>query len=110
MITMAVNIERTTPIPSVVAKPVTVPIPDIYNTTHEIIVVIFESTIAENALEKPDSTDARMLFPALISSLILSNMIQSASTAIPIESTTPAIPDRLKFTLNTPIARHIRPT
>ena len=64
------------------------------------IVVMLESRIAENALSKPAETDALIVLPTFNSSFILSNMIQSASTAIPIERTIPAIPERLRLTWN----------
>ena len=100
MIVIAVNILATTPIPSVTANPLIVPIPDKYSTTQVMIVVTLESRIAEKAFLKPESTDAFIVFPRFISSFILSNMITFASTAIPIERTIPAIPERLKFILN----------
>ena len=71
---------------------------------------MLESRIAENALSKPAETDALIVLPTFNSSFILSNMIQSASTAIPIERTIPAIPERLRLTWNIPIAKPISPT
>ena len=56
------------------------------------IVVILPSMIAERAFENPVFIAASTLFPFPISSLIRVNMITLASTAIPMESTIPAIP------------------
>ena len=51
--TIAVNIEVTIPIESVIAKPLTGPVPITYKIKAVINVVIFASKIVMNALENP---------------------------------------------------------
>ena len=72
-----------------------VPVPKIPSTIAAIIVVILPSIIAESAFLKPFPIAERTDLPRPISSLIRVNIITFASTAIPIESTIPAIPGRV---------------
>ena len=92
MISTPEIILKITPSINVTAKPLTVAGPTSYRTTPAIRVVICPSIIADNALWKPDSHEILTDLPALISSLILENMITLASTAIPMPSMIPAIP------------------
>ncbi len=89
------NIEATMPIPSVTAKPLTGPVPNWKSTSAVSSVVRLESTIAERALPKPSDTAARGARPLSSSSRIRSKIRMFASTAIPMESTIPAIPGRV---------------
>ena len=59
---------------------------------------MLESITATIALLKPAFTEAPTLLPARSSSLILSKITTSASTAIPIERITPAIPGSVSVT------------
>ena len=58
---IAVNILITVPMSKVFAKPIIVPEPKYQSTIAAIIVVMFASIIAENALLKPAETDERRL-------------------------------------------------
>ena len=80
---------------SVVANPRIGPVPKAYSTIPVIIVVKFESKIAEKALLYPSASDREMDLPARSSSLMRSKISTLASTAIPSVSTNPAIPERV---------------
>ena len=97
MIKIAEIILITTPIRSVVPKPLIVPVPKSIRITAAMIVVMFESITAERALLKPESTEERTVFPFLSSSLIHAKIITFASTAIPIERIIPAIPGSVRL-------------
>ena len=84
--------ETIIPIASVYAKPLTAPEPLSPRTKAAISVVMFPSKIAENALLKPIFIADCTVLPVPSSSLIRSNMITFASTAIPIDRMIPAIP------------------
>ena len=56
--------------------------------------------MVERALENPLSIEIRIDFPFLISSLILSNMITFASTAIPTDRIAAAIPGNVNVACN----------
>ena len=56
--------------------------------------------MAENALEKPFITASLTVLPSASSSLIRSNIITLASTAIPIESIIPDIPGKVNVMFN----------
>ena len=96
----AVNTERTTPIASVIANPLIVPVPNIPSTRAAISVVTLPSMIADRALWKPPFTACFTDLPSASSSLIRVNMITLASTAIPTDRITPAIPGSVSVTLN----------
>ena len=95
---IAVNIDTSTPINNVMAKPTIGPEPKFQSTTATISVVRFESIIATSARLNPLSIAFLRLLPLLNSSFILSNIIIFASTAMPIESIIPAIPGSDKLT------------
>ena len=96
----AVNTERTTPIASVIANPLIVPVPNIPSTRAAISVVTLPSMMADRALWKPPFTACFTDLPSASSSLIRVNMITLASTAIPTDRITPAIPGSVSVTLN----------
>ena len=98
MTTTAVNMEHTTPMVSVMAKPLMVPAPKIISTRPAMMVVMLESRIAENARLNPLSTEARTVLPARISSFMRSKMMTLASTAMPMDSTMPAMPGSVSCT------------
>ena len=66
----AVNILAAMPMQSVIANPLTGPVPNWNNTTAAMKVVMFASTMVLNALEKPESMAARTVFPLRNSSLM----------------------------------------
>ena len=88
----AVNSENTVPQKSVYAKPFTVPVPSMNSTPAPTIVVTWLSNTDVNARLKPILTAERNDLPAHSSSLRRSKISTLASTAIPIESTKPAMP------------------
>ena len=92
----AVTSEKTVPQNNVYAKPLTVPVPSMKSTPAPTMVVTWLSKTAVNARRKPICTEARRLFPDHNSSLSRSKIRTLASTAMPIESTKPAIPGRVK--------------
>ena len=92
VMTTAVSSENAVPQNSVYAKPFTVPVPSMYSTPAPTIVVKCESNTELNARWKPMRTAARSVLPAHSSSLMRSKISTLASTAIPIESTKPAMP------------------
>ena len=65
------------------------------------IVVMFESAMAQKALSKPALTTAWFDLPRRISSFMRSKISTLASTAMPTFSTSPAIADRVRVKLNT---------
>ena len=93
---IAVNKDVAIPISNVVAKPLIGPVPNMYKTSAVRPVVIFASKIEDKALLKPSLIDCFKPFSFLNSSLTLSNINTFASTDIPIVSTIPAIPGRVK--------------
>ena len=95
---IAVNIETTTPIASVNAKPLTTLVPKKYKITQVKIVVMFESKILVKALSKPELIAVNKFLPAFNSSLVLSKIRIFASTAIPTDNTKPAIPASVRVT------------
>ena len=95
VIVIAVNIDANVPIVNVTANPFTGPVPKVKRITVIINVVRFESKIATNPLLNPASIALRIVFPNLSSSFILSNIITFASTAIPADRISPAIPGRV---------------
>ena len=92
VIKIAVNIEHTIPILSVIANPLIGPDPIFASTNAAIKVVTFASSIVINALLYPDLTADSTFLPRFISSLILSKIITFASLEIQIVSINPAIP------------------
>ena len=92
--------EITIPIISVVAKPFTVPLPKKNRTAAAISVVTLPSRIAGVALLKPAFSALRRLLPRTSSSFTRSKITIFASTAIPTESTIPAIPGNVSVTWN----------
>src|SRR5579872_846877 len=94
----AVNSENTVPTSSVSAKPLTVPVPSQYSTAAPTIVVTCESKTVVKARLKPTPTAARVVRPAHSSSLMRSKISTFASTAIPMESTNPAMPGSVSTT------------
>ena len=68
------------------------PVPRKNKTREAIKVVTLASRIVPKDFEYPDSTADIGFFSLLISSLILSNIITLASTAMPMVNTIPAIP------------------
>ena len=81
--------------PSVSAKPRTEPVPKAYSTTAAMMVVTFESMMAESALEKPLRTAEPIGRPFLTSSRMRSKMTTFASTAMPMPRMIPATPGRV---------------
>ena len=94
-ITSAVNMERTIPRASVMANPLTLPLPIAPRTAAAIRVVMLPSTMADIAFSKPILMALLTLLPAAISSRIRAQIITFASTAIPMERMIPAIPGRV---------------
>src|SRR4029077_5307835 len=94
----AVRSENTVPTSSVSAKPFTVPVPSQYSTAAPTIVVTCESKTVVNARLKPTLTAARIVRPAHSSSFMRSKMSTFASTAMPMDSTKPAIPGSVRTT------------
>ena len=96
VIKIAVNKEVIIPIKSVVAKPLIGPEPKINKINAVRPVVILASRIEDNALLKPSDTACFKPFSLYNSSLTLSKIKTFASTDIPMVSTIPAIPGRVK--------------
>ena len=95
-----------TPIPNVNANPLTNPVAKMNRMIHVIIVEIFPSRIAGQALLNPSSILPPKLLPDLNSSLKRSKIRTFASTAIPIDKINPAIPANVKITeINLKIAK-----
>jgi hypothetical protein len=91
-----VNIETRTPTDSVTPKPRTAPEARKNSSTAASRVVTLESAIALSALPKPRSTAGRSPTPARCSSFMRSNTSTFASTAMPMASTNPAMPGRVR--------------
>jgi hypothetical protein len=89
---IAVNIEAMMPIARVTAKPRTGPVPNWKRTKAVSSVVSCASTIAESAWPKPSLTATRGLRPAASSSRMRSKISTLASTAMPMERISPAMP------------------
>ena len=85
--------ERTIPIASVCPNPCTVPEPKIISTIATINVVTFPSMMAEVDFLKPCLIASFVDLPASSSSFIRVFIITFPSTAIPMVSMRPAIPD-----------------
>ena len=100
VIVIAVNIEANVPIVKVTANPFTGPVPNVNKIVVIIRVVMFESNIATNPLLNPTPILLMILFPNLNSSFILSKIITLASTAIPAERISPAIPGKVRVEIN----------
>ncbi len=77
------------------------PLPSWVRTRAAMIVVTFESRMAEKARENPWLTTAWVVFPSRDSSFILSNISTFASTAIPMVRTRPAMAERVRVNPNT---------
>ncbi len=88
------------PMPSVWAKPFTVPEPISHSTTAAISVVMLPSRIADNAFWKPVFSELRTLLPLAISSFTRAKMMTFASTAMPMPRMMPAMPGRVSVTSN----------
>src|SRR5450755_2008660 len=88
----AVISENAVPQKSVYANPLTVPVPSKNSTPAPTIVVKWLSKTDENARAKPILVAERSDLPDQSSSLMRSKISTLASTAIPIESTKPAMP------------------
>ena len=93
---MAVKRETSIPTERVMAKPLMGPVPSIPSTKAAMSVVTFESTIAAHALLKPSSMAVLRGLPPLNSSFNLSKMRTFASTAIPSDRMSPAIPGSVR--------------
>jgi len=85
--------EASKPMIRVVANPRIGPVPKLNNMNAVMIDVRLESKIAENACLYPSARAFFTSFPLRNSSFVLSYISTLASTAIPSESTIPAIPD-----------------
>ena len=110
VIVIALNIETSTPIARVKAKPLTMLVPQQYRIAQVIIVVILESKILVKALSNPELIAVKSVLPAFSSSFVLSKINMFASTAIPILRMKPAIPARVNVTPNNlNIAKRITP-
>ena len=94
----------TTPVNRVYPKLSIVPEPNIMRMTATAAVVIFPSSTEENALWYPFLTAAFTDAPCISSSLIRSLMIILASTAMPAERISPAIPGSVMVYWGTEIA------
>ena len=93
--TTAVNIETSTPMINVTAKPLTKPVPISTKINAVIIDDILPSRMDVHARLKPSSIALKILRHRRTSSFVLSKIKILASTAIPMESTNPAIPGRV---------------
>ena len=82
---MAVNMEITTPMPRVRAKPLTADVPNQKRMIAVMIEEMFESRIESHALEKPSRMLSQIFLPRLSSSFILSKIKIFASTAMPLK-------------------------
>src|SRR5664279_4877697 len=94
----AVNIDVSTPIISTRAKPLMVDEPPKYRIEAVIRLDTFESRIEFQARLKPASTAETSVLPARSSSLVRSKIRILASTAMPTDSTKPAIPASVSVT------------
>ena len=81
------------------------PEPNIISIIATMITVILPSNTDEKALWKPESIAARTDLPSAISSFILSAVMMLASTPIPIDRITAAIPGRVNVNCGTDKAR-----
>lgn len=93
---IAENIEHKTPIDKVIENPLIAPLPIMNIIPEAISVVRFESRIVFIAFLNPSSMARAVLFPALISSRMRSNIKTFASTDMPTVSAIPAIPGRVR--------------
>ena len=100
VINIAVNNEVPIPINKVVANPLIGPVPKINKISAVRPVVILASRIEERALLNPSAIALRIPLPLLSSSLTRSNINTLASTEIPIVSTIPAIPGKVRTAPN----------
>ena len=98
------------PMDNVIAKPFTGPVPIAYKTIEAIRVVTLASTIVTKALEKPSCIAVWGSLPSFYSSRIREKIKTLASTAIPMVSTIPAIPGRVKVAPSNDIKPVIRTT
>ena len=96
--TIALNIEVSTPMIRTSAKPRITDEPKAYRIVAVIRLDTFESRMEFQARLKPASTAAGSDLPTRSSSFIRSKIRMLASTAMPIESTKPAIPARVSVT------------
>ena len=96
VITIAVNIDTSTPKSKVIANPFTNPVPNQIKINDVIIDEILLSRMLGQARRNPSSIPLRMLRPFLISSFVRSKIKIFASTAIPTERMNPAIPASVK--------------
>ena len=87
-----------TPIPRVMAKPLTMSEPKKARMTQTIPVEMLLSRMAGKARRKPSSTEAATDLPWRSSSRVRSKISTLASTAIPTDNTKPARPARLTVT------------
>ena len=78
------------------ANPFIVPVPSQNKTKAALNVVRFASSIVMKARLNPLFTDEIKFKPSLLSSLMRSNIMMLASTAIPIDSISPAMPGSVK--------------
>ena len=93
--------ESTIPISKVIPKPFNAEAPNeptIISITAPKMVVMLPSIIAPAERLKPSAHAVPNALPAADSSFILSKIMTFASTAIPIESSTPAIPESVSCT------------
>ena len=95
---IAVNIETSTPMISTSAKPRIVDEPNQYRIVAVIRLDTFESRIEFQARLKPASIAAGSVLPRRSSSFVRSKIRMLASTAMPTESTKPAMPARVRVT------------
>ena len=100
VINIAVNNEVPIPINKVVANTLIGPVPKINKISAVRPVVILASKIEERALLNPSAIALRIPLPLLSSSLTRSNINTLASTEIPIVSTIPAIPGKVRTAHN----------
>ena len=96
--TIALNIETSTPMISTSAKPRMTDEPNAYRIVAVIRLDTFESRIEFQARLKPASTAAGSDLPMRSSSFIRSKIRMLASTAMPTESTKPAMPASVSVT------------
>ena len=96
VINIAVNKDVAIPISRVVAKPLMGPVPNTNNISAVRPVVMLASKMEDRALLNPSATALRIPFPLRNSSRTRSKINTLASTEIPIVSTIPAIPGKVK--------------
>ena len=96
--TIALNIETSTPMIRTSAKPRMTDEPKAYRIVAVMRLDTFESRIEFQARLKPASTAAGSDLPTRSSSFIRSKIRMLASTAMPTESTKPAMPARVRVT------------